>query len=88
MSIAHTDRIYMSAHRHLAGAELVGRLRAAGFDNLVLRSHAELDSSPSRVEQPDHVFVAAARLGGILASDSYPAEFVRQTLAIQTNVSP
>ena len=93
MSVARTDRVYVAGHTGLAGSALVRRLRAAGFDNLVLRSHAELElTDPGAVrrffeaERPQHVLLAAAKVGGILANDSLPADFIRDNLAIQTNV--
>jgi GDP-L-fucose synthase len=93
MSVARADRIYVAGHSGLAGSALVRRLRAAGFENLVLRSHAELELiDPGAVrrfleaERPQHVLLAAAKVGGILANDSMPAEFIRENLAIQTNV--
>ena len=65
----------------------------AGYTKLLLRSHAELDLTDAQAtqaffqaEQPDCVFLAAARVGGIVANNSYPAEFIRDNLAIQTNV--
>jgi len=93
MSIAHTDRIYVAGHRGLAGSALVRRLRTAGFENLILRTHADLElTDPVAVrrffeaERPQHVLLAAAKVGGILANDTLPAEFIRENLAIQTNV--
>jgi GDP-L-fucose synthase len=93
MSVLTSDRIYVAGHRGLAGSALVRRLRAAGFDNLLLRTHAELDLIDQAAvrrffseEHPDHMVVAAARVGGILANDSYPAEFAYQNLAIETNL--
>jgi GDP-L-fucose synthase len=93
MSIARSDRIYVAGHRGLAGSALVRRLRAADYENLVLRTHAELelaDAAATRrffeVERPQHVLLAAAKVGGILANDTMPAEFIRENLAIQTNV--
>jgi GDP-L-fucose synthase len=87
------DRIYVAGHRGLAGSALVRRLKAAGFDNLALRSHAELElTDPAAVrrffeaERPRHVLLAAAKVGGILANDSRPAEFIYENLVIQTNV--
>jgi len=87
------SRIYVAGHRGLAGSAIVRKLRVAGFRNLVLRSHEELDltdqASVRRLfesERPEHVFLAAARVGGILANSSYPAEFIYSNLAIQTNV--
>jgi len=93
MSIARADRIYVAGHGGLAGSALVRRLRAAGFENLVLRRHAELElTDPVAVrrffeaERPQHVVLAAAKVGGILANDSLPADFIRENLAIQTSV--
>jgi len=88
-----SDKIYVAGHRGLAGAALMRRLQAAGHTNLVVRTHAELDLTDSTAvarffaaERPDHVFLAAARVGGIVANNTYPAEFITQNLAIQTNV--
>jgi GDP-L-fucose synthase len=93
MSIAASDKVYVAGHRGLAGSALVRRLQAAGFRNLLLRTHAELDLTHQpavramfQTERPVHVLIAAARVGGILANDSYPAEFIQQNLAIQTHV--
>lgn len=86
-------RIYVAGHRGLAGSAIVRRLRAAGFDNLLLRTHAELELTDAaaverffRAERPEYVVLAAAKVGGILANDTFPAEFIRENLAIQTNV--
>ena len=86
-------KIYVAGHRGLAGSALVRRLRAAGFDNLVLRTHAELELTDAaavrrffEIERPHHVLLAAAKVGGIVANNTQPAEFVRENLAIQTNV--
>ncbi|MEK7439136.1 MAG: GDP-L-fucose synthase [Pseudomonadota bacterium] len=86
-------KIYVAGHRGLAGSALVRQLRQKGYDNLILRSHAELeltDQSAVREffvrERPDYVFLAAAKVGGILANSSYPAEFIHSNLAVQTNV--
>ena len=80
-------------HRGLAGSALMRRLQARGYRNLVTRTHEELDlSDGARVreffslEKPDVVFLAAAKVGGILANSTYPAQFIRENLAIQTNV--
>jgi GDP-L-fucose synthase len=87
------DRIFVAGHRGLAGAALVRRLLAAGHTNLVTRSHAELELTDApavqrffAAERPDHVFLAAARVGGIVANNTYPADFISQNLAIQNNV--
>jgi GDP-L-fucose synthase len=86
-------RIYVAGHRGLAGSAIVRRLLAAGYEKLVLRTHAELELTDAsaverffRSERPEYVVLAAAKVGGILANDRYPAEFIRENLAIQTNV--
>ena len=85
-------RIYVAGHRGLVGSALVRRLRGKGFDNLLLQTHAELDLTDERATRawfegtrPEFVFLAAAKVGGIAANSSHPAEFVRDNLAIQTN---
>ena len=77
----------------MVGSALVRCLRAAGCTDLVLRTHAELDLTDANAtrafferERPEAVYLAAARVGGILANDTRPAEFIRENLAIQTNV--
>ena len=86
-------RVYVAGHRGLVGAAIVRRLERAGFSNLILRTHAELDlRSQAAVdaffaaERPEYVYLAAARVGGIHANNSYPADFIRDNLQIQTNV--
>jgi GDP-L-fucose synthase len=86
-------RIYVAGHRGLAGSALVRRLRSAGYQNLLLRTHAELELTDAaavrrffEAERPDHVLLAAAKVGGILANDTLPGEFIHENLAIQTNV--
>lgn len=85
-------KIYVAGHRGLVGSAIVRRLQAAGHQNLLLRTHAELDLTDEAAtraffaqEKPDYVFLAAAKVGGIVANNSYPAEFIRDNLAIQTN---
>ncbi len=87
------DKIYIAGHRGLVGSALVRRLRAAGYENLLLRTSKELDLTRQtdveeffRAEQPDHVFLAAAKVGGILANDTFPADFISVNLAIQQNM--
>src|SRR5947209_12147333 len=87
------DKVYVAGHTGLAGSAILGHLQATGFHNLVTRTHRELDlTEPQAVagffaqERPQHVIVAAARVGGILANDTRPAEFIRENLLIQTNV--
>ncbi len=87
------DRIFIAGHRGLVGSALVRNLQAQGFANLLTPTHGELDLTNEAAvgaffsrERPDHVFLAAARVGGIHANNAYPAEFIRDNLAIQTNV--
>src|SRR5712664_1178327 len=87
------SKIYVAGHRGLAGSALVRRLRAKGFRNIVTRPHAELDLVDQRAvreffkrEKPEAVFLAAGKVGGILANNTYPAEFIFQNLAIEANV--
>jgi GDP-L-fucose synthase len=86
-------KIYVAGHRGLAGSALVRRLQAKGYRNVLTRTHAELDLVDQHAvreffqrEKPEVVFLAAAKVGGILANSTYPADFVFQNLAIQTNV--
>ena len=87
-----SSSIYVAGHRGLVGSAIVRRLEAAGHTNLLLRTHAELDLTDEHAtraffeaQRPDYVFLAAAKVGGIVANNSYPAEFIRDNLAIQTN---
>lgn len=86
-------RIYVAGHRGLVGSAIVRKLKAEGYDNLLLRTHAELDlTSQAAVndffaaERPEYVFLAAAKVGGIHANATYPADFIRDNLQMQTNV--
>jgi GDP-L-fucose synthase len=86
-------KIYVAGHRGLAGSAIVRQLRQRGWENLLLRTHAELDLCYQAAvrdffqrERPDYVFLAAAKVGGIVANSSYSAEFIHDNLAIQTNV--
>jgi len=88
-----TDRIYVAGHRGMVGSAIMRRLQAAGYRNLVTRTHAELELTEQAAvrgfferERPDHVVLAAARVGGIVANETYPADFIRQNLEIQGNV--
>lgn len=93
MILSPDSKIFVAGHSGLAGSAIVRRLRANGYRNILTRTHAELellDASAVRkffqTERPSAVFLAAAKVGGILANSTYPAEFVYQNLAIQTNV--
>lgn len=87
------SRIFVAGHKGLAGSAIVRKLKSLGYRNLLLRSHAELDLTDQAAvrafmqrERPRHVFVAAARVGGIHANNAYPAEFLVQNLGIELNV--
>ena len=86
-------KIYVAGHRGLVGSAIVRRLKAEGFDNIITRSHAELDlTDQAQVnnffarEKPEYVFLAAAKVGGIMANKTYPAEFIYKNLMIGCNV--
>jgi len=87
------SRIYVAGHRGLAGSAILRRLASAGHRNLITRTHAELELTDQLAvrafferERPEYVFVAAAKVGGILANNNFPAEFIQANLAIQTHV--
>jgi GDP-L-fucose synthase len=87
------SRIYVAGHRGLAGSAIVRALRAAGYERLLLRRREELDLTNRdaveqffAAEQPEFVFLAAAKVGGILANSTHPADFIRENLLIQTHV--
>ena len=89
----HDSKIYVAGHRGLVGSALVRRLRALGFENLILRTHEELDLANHGAvkhffaqEHPQYVFLAAAKVGGILANDTFPAQFIHENLQIALNV--
>lgn len=88
-----TSKVYVAGHRGLVGSALVRRLIAGGYRNLVTRTHAELDLLDQKavqkffeLERPEYVFLAAAKVGGIYANDTYPGDFIYQNLLIQLNV--
>lgn len=88
-----TSRIFVAGHRGMVGSAICRRLRQAGYSNLILRTHEEVDlrnqydvDKVFAFEKPEYVFLAAAKVGGILANSTYPADFLRDNLAIQTNV--
>src|SRR3972149_1677877 len=89
------SKVYVAGHQGLVGSALVRRLLAGGHSpqSLVLKTHQELDLTDQAAvrdffaaEKPEYVFLAAAKVGGIHANNTYPAEFIQQNLAIQTNV--
>ena len=86
-------KIYVAGHRGMVGSAIIRRLAAAGYSNIVTRTHSELDlTNQSSVaeffdkEKPDYVFLAAARVGGIHANNTYRAEFIYQNLMIEANI--
>jgi GDP-L-fucose synthase len=87
------SKIFVAGHRGLVGSAIVRRLQQDGYTNLVLRSRHETDLTDAssvkeffQNERPEYVFLAAAKVGGILANSTYPADFIRDNLAIQLNV--
>lgn len=86
-------KIYLAGHRGLVGSALMRQLQAQGYSNIVTRTHAELDLTNQQLvanffasEKPEYVILAAAKVGGIYANNIYPAEFIQENLAIQSNV--
>lgn len=86
-------KIYVAGHKGLVGSSITGRLLKEGYHNLITRTLEELDlTRQSEVErffseeQPEYVFLAAAKVGGILANNTYPAEFIYENIAIQNNI--
>ncbi|MHB8390821.1 MAG: NAD-dependent epimerase/dehydratase family protein, partial [Acidobacteriaceae bacterium] len=84
-------KIYVAGHRGLVGSAILRRLQAGGYRNLIVRTHSELDLTNQQAvrkffetERPDCVFLAAARVGGIVANNTYPAEFIYQNLMIES----
>ena len=91
--MAPDSKIYVAGHRGLAGSALVRRLKAKGYRNILGKTHAELDLIDGgaverffQEERPEVVILAAAKVGGIMANNTQPAEFIHSNLAIQTNV--
>jgi GDP-L-fucose synthase len=87
------SKIYIAGHRGLAGSAIVRKLKQEGYHNLLLRTSAELDLRNQQAvkdffetEKPEYVFLAAAKVGGINANNTYPADFIYENLCIQNNV--
>jgi len=87
------QKIYVAGHRGMVGSAIVRTLQAQGYTNIVTRSHAELDLTNQQSvktffeqEKPDQVYMAAAKVGGIHANNTYPAEFIYDNLMVQNNV--
>ena len=93
MTLEKNSKIFIAGHRGMVGSSMVRRLQSEGFNNFALRSKAELDLTRQasveaffQTEKPEFVFVAAARVGGIFANNTYRAEFSYTNLVIQTNL--
>jgi len=92
-NINHDSAIYVAGHLGLAGSALVRRLKQSGYHNIITRSPEELDLTQQTPvldfiseHKPDYIFLAAAKVGGIRANSTYPADFIYQNLAIEMNV--
>jgi GDP-L-fucose synthase len=93
MSINKNTKIYVAGHRGMVGSAIVRELRAKCFNNLVMKTHEELDLTNQQAvadffqrEKPEQVYLAAAKVGGIHANNTYPAEFIYQNLMMEANV--
>ena len=91
--MTQSNKIYVAGHRGMVGSAIVRILKSQGQTNLVMRTHAELDLTDQQAvrhffetEKPDQVYLAAAKVGGIHANNTYPAEFIYQNLMVQANV--
>ncbi|MEP3386277.1 MAG: NAD-dependent epimerase/dehydratase family protein, partial [Flavobacteriaceae bacterium] len=87
------SKIYIAGHRGLVGSAILKNLKENGYSNLHTRTHAELDLTDANAvelffesEKPDYVFLAAAKVGGIVANNTYRGEFIYANLMIQNNV--
>lgn len=87
------DKIYVAGHNGLVGSAIVRRLKSEGYTNLILKTRLELDLLNQQAvndffetEKPNYVFLAAAKVGGIMANSKYPAEFIYENLTIQANI--
>src|SRR5947209_1811123 len=93
LTMEKDSKIYIAGHRGMVGSALLRKLKKEGFSNFILRSSSELDLTNQRdteaffkKEKPDYVFLAAAKVGGILANDRFRAQFIYENLMIQNNV--
>jgi GDP-L-fucose synthase len=93
MTVDLNSKIYVAGHRGMVGSAIVRNLQLQGFSNIVTRTHTELDLTNQaavkyffETEQPNYVYLAAAKVGGIHANNSYPAEFIYENLMVQNNV--
>lgn len=93
--MSHPPKIYVAGHLGMVGAAIVRALQQHGQTNIVTRTHAELDLTNQAAvqasfasEKPNQVYMAAAKVGGIHANNTYPAEFIYQNLMVEANASP
>ncbi|ABP33524.1 GDP-L-fucose synthase [Polynucleobacter asymbioticus] len=93
MSIHLSQKIYVAGHRGMVGSAIVRTLKEKGYENIITRTHAELDlinqaavQAFFETEKPDQVYLAAAKVGGIYANNTFPAEFIYQNLMMESNV--
>ena len=91
--VKKTSKVYVAGHRGLVGSAIIQKLRDDGFINILCRTHKELDLTRQeevetffKEEKPDYVFLAAAKVGGIWANNTYPADFIYDNMTIQNNV--
>lgn len=87
------SKIYVAGHRGLVGSAIVRKLQSEGYNSLILKNHSELDLLDQKAvvdffkkEKPEYIFLAAAKVGGILANNAYPAQFIYENLQIQNNI--
>ena len=87
------SKIYIAGHRGLVGSAILNNLRSKGYTNFITKTHQELDLTNQKAvaeffknEKPDYVFLAAAKVGGIVANNTYRGEFIYENLMIQNNV--
>jgi len=88
-----TEKIYIAGHRGMVGSAIKRKLETKGYTNIICRTHSELDLTDQQAvneffesEKPEYVFLAAAKVGGILANSTYPAEFIYDNLMIEANI--
>jgi len=93
MTLNLEQKIYVAGHRGMVGSAIVRHLEVMGYKNIISRTHAQLDLTNQLAvaeffakEKPDQVYLAAAKVGGIHANNTFPAEFIYQNLMMETNV--
>jgi GDP-L-fucose synthase len=93
ISMEKNSKVYVAGHRGLVGSAIMRKLESKSYKNIICRTHKELDLTDQQAvneffvsEKPEYVFLAAAKVGGIFANDTYPAEFIYDNLMIETNV--